>query len=259
MDFWQIASAFADTGQNLKGPVSGSEGNEWGAPDIIATIAIIATVLAPILVLIIGLVIKQKRDRIKQQNDRSVRREREERKREREERKRKEAEDRYLQWLINRCVLNSADRDTLSSVEVRAEQKIFVSFNPGISLWGRRLKNKIFSLPEVLNLIDHKQTFGLVIVGESDSGKTTILQYLALTYAKHRQGKHLGRSKSLLPIFISLPEIAEFIRSVDRPSRSLADYTAGVCQEHGCTVDPSFFQKSYSAESASSYWIVWTR
>jgi predicted NACHT family NTPase len=46
-------------------------------------------------------------------------------------------------------------------------------------------------MAEALNTIDHERITGLVILGGPGTGKTTVLRYLALTYARGLQGDRL--------------------------------------------------------------------
>jgi hypothetical protein len=81
----------------------------------------------------------------------------------------------------------------------------------GLPVRGRPL---VISLPDLL--ARHTR---LVILGDPGAGKTTFLSYLALTYARQRDGRwpnlmreRLGFNDNLLPVFLPLRDFARHIR-----------------------------------------------
>jgi formylglycine-generating enzyme required for sulfatase activity len=165
-------------------------------------------------------------------------------------------EDRYLGWIINQNrFLNITGLRTRAPVEVELE-RVYISLTadphtmaridteselperPGAEdlerLFGREQSEKI-GIAEALTLIDLDRIFGLVILGGPGTGKTTVLKYVALTYARGLQGERLDQSRPLLPLFVTLRAITAATRNT-----SLADYMYNLCNTAGCNVSPGF-------------------
>ncbi|WP_218673861.1 NACHT domain-containing protein, partial [Candidatus Entotheonella palauensis] len=106
----------------------------------------------------------------------------------------------------------------------------------------RQQERETLSMAEALSAIDHERIAGLVILGGPGTGKTTVLRYLALTYARGLQGDRLDQSQPLLPLFIPL----QAVTSDHAPS--LADYMTQLCERQGCVVEPGFFDAQLSAQ-----------
>ncbi len=105
----------------------------------------------------------------------------------------------------------------------------------------RQREQETLSMADALSAIDHDRIAGLVILGGPGTGKTTVLRYLALTYARGLQGERLDQSQPLLPLFIPLCAVT----SDHAPS--LADYMTQLCERLGCLVDPGFFDAQLRA------------
>ncbi len=103
-------------------------------------------------------------------------------------------------------------------------------------------KRETLSMAEALSLIDLDRIAGLVILGGPGTGKTTLLHYLALTYARGLQGLRLNQLQPLLPLFIPLRSVTS------EHAPSLADYMTQFCERQGCGVKPGFFAAQLSAQ-----------
>ena len=105
----------------------------------------------------------------------------------------------------------------------------------------RQREREALSMAEALSMIDHDRIAGLVILGGPGTGKTTVLRYLALTYARGLQGERLNQPQPLLPLFIPLRAVT----SDDAPS--LADYMTQQCERLGCVLEPGYFDAQLRA------------
>lgn len=171
-------------------------------------------------------------------------------------------EDRYRDWVNQQYrSLNITGLRTRAPVEVELE-RVYVSLSvdpwaiahltetevarrPGSDdfshLLGQREQHPL-SIAEALSAIDHERIAGLVILGGPGTGKTTVLRYLALTYARGLQGERLDQSQPLLPLFIPLRTV-----TADH-APSLADYMTQLCDRLGCGVEPGFFAAQLRAK-----------
>ena len=170
-------------------------------------------------------------------------------------------EDRYRDWVTRAYrSLNITGLRARAPVEVALERVyVALSVDPrdiahldeavGVGLPGandlphllRQEKQKTLSIAEALQAIDHERITGLVILGGPGTGKTTVLRYLALTYARGLQGERLNQAQPLLPLFIPLRAVT----SDNAPS--LAAYMTQLCERQGCTVEPEFFDAQLRA------------
>jgi formylglycine-generating enzyme required for sulfatase activity len=164
-------------------------------------------------------------------------------------------EDRYLNWVVNQHrFLNITGLRTRAPVEVELE-RVYVSLavdsralmqigaeedesprqRPGAEdltrLGGRQEQQKL-DIAQAMKYTDHDGIFDLVILGGPGTGKTTVLKYLALTFARGLQGERLDQSHPLLPLFVTLHNV--------RTDQVLADHLHEVCQAAGCALSPGF-------------------
>lgn len=94
------------------------------------------------------------------------------------------------------------------------------------------------SISEALLRLDDKKRPGLLILGGPGTGKSTLLKYIALTYAHGRENEVLKQSQPRLPIFIPLRRITSDIS--DLP---LEECLAAVFRQDNCPSVADFFAK----------------
>ena len=170
-------------------------------------------------------------------------------------------EGRYLNWVVNQHrFLNITGLRTRVPVKVELE-RVYVSLTvdprslarmgadeealrqrPGAKDLERlteRQEQQKLDIAAALKYIDHERTSGLVILGGPGTGKTTVLKYLALTFARRLQEERLDQSDPLLPIFVTLRNV--------RTDHALADHLHEICQAAGCTISSGFFADKLEA------------
>ena len=168
----------------------------------------------------------------------------------------KSDDDRYRDWVISQYrFLNITGLRTRAPVEVDLE-RVYVSLGvdaraitqfgdgdetasrPGaedLALLVRQREHASITIAEALQTIDHNRIAGLVILGGPGTGKTTVLRYLALSYARGLQGERFDQPRSRLPLFVPLRTL------VAESPPPLADYMTQWCLQAGCKVSPAFF------------------
>ena len=166
----------------------------------------------------------------------------------------------YLDWVVNQHrFVNITGLRTRAPVEVELE-RVYVSlevdpqalrpldeeagkepgkhpgradFARGLSDWDRSDLN----IGQALACIDHQRIAGLVILGGPGTGKTTVLKYLALTYARGLQGARLEQPHQRLPLLLPLRSITP----ANQPP--LAQHLSQTCAEAGCNIPADFFDE----------------
>jgi hypothetical protein len=174
-------------------------------------------------------------------------------------------ESRYLDWVISEhrflpitglrtrspielelervYISLSVDPRSLSQMGVEEEEVRRKRLRPeDLSALMRREERKGVTIADALKLIDDDKVSGLVILGGPGTGKTTVLKYLALTYARGLYGERLNQSRSRLPIFVPLRTVV-----AGEHEQPLADYMTTACNTAGCKVSPTFFDERLKA------------
>ena len=251
MALLQIASAFADTVKTGAGS-SQATGNGWLAPAFIG--GIIGAIIAATGAFFAAWWILRKQWAHEAEQKKAD----EEQEKLLQGQEEETDESRYLEWVTNQHrFLPITGLRTRSPVEVELE-RVYVSLNVDprvlermgsaeedkqhemppaetLSVSRRREEKEAVSIADALKLIDRNRVFGLVILGGPGTGKTTVLKYLALTYARGLYGERLDQPRPRLPVFVPLREIA-----TEKPARSLADYLAEMCSGAGCKLSSDF-------------------
>jgi len=80
----------------------------------------------------------------------------------------------------------------------------------------------------------------LVIVGAAGSGKTTLLFYLSLTYLRRQTDDRLGLDENLLPVFVSLRQLAS---ALEKEGLSLPHYLVHYYAKMGLEPPAGFFSR----------------
>ena len=97
------------------------------------------------------------------------------------------------------------------------------------------------SIGDALKLIDGKRATGMIVLGGPGSGKTTMMKWLALTYARNLQGDRLGGGEKRMPIYLALRDVAR----LDKPG-PLHEVAANLNYEHECHLPASFYENRLS-------------
>lgn len=90
---------------------------------------------------------------------------------------------------------------------------------------------------EALQRISDSGARGLVVLGGPGTGKTTMMKWLALTYAQNRQGERLDDKKERLPIYLALRDVARLVKP-----GPLHEVVAHANQERECQLSPEFYR-----------------
>lgn len=247
MTWPKIASAMAQTATQSSAPQTGTTASDWWGPAFVGAIggAIIA-VLGTFLLSWYN----HRKERQQQQAE--------------QEKVLTTDEARYLDWLTHQHrFLPITGLRTRSPVEVDLE-RVYVSLtmdhrrlaaigdgdpstlpeadpsddlghNSFLDAPGR--EPEAISMAEALKAIDHNRVAGLVILGGPGTGKTTVLKYLALTYARGLYGERLDQSRPRLPLLIPLRAIGD-----GGHRQSLPDFLTQVCNRDGCRLSSDFFE-----------------
>ena len=83
----------------------------------------------------------------------------------------------------------------------------------------------------------------LTILGGPGTGKTTLLSYLTLTYARDKAGERLGLKEKRLPVLVPLRQLKDVLRG-DDGARTLPAYLTAWYTELGMPPGEGFFEKA---------------
>ena len=145
----------------------------------------------------------------------------------------------YLDYLVDeyRC-LNIRGLRTRAPVAIELEQ-VYVSLRaevPGAELESAAARRS-FAIGQVM---DRHQR--LAIVGGPGCGKTTLLAYLTLTYARDQAEERLELNEKRLPILVPLRLLKTVLAPAnDKASTTLPEYLDARYQELGRKPPPGFF------------------
>jgi formylglycine-generating enzyme required for sulfatase activity len=148
---------------------------------------------------------------------------------------------RYLTHLVeeHRC-LNIPSLEMAKASRPVELERVYVSLRtrvPDVALGHR--ESPALDIGEAM-----AQNRRLVILGGPGTGKTTLLAYLTLTYARGQSGKRLGLNEKRLPILVPLRRLKEVLEA-DGAARSLPTYLS---EQHADMHSPKgFFEKMLRA------------
>jgi formylglycine-generating enzyme required for sulfatase activity len=146
-------------------------------------------------------------------------------------------EKRYLTHLIEECRgLNIRGLKTKAPVTVELEQ-VYVSLHAGVA--DIALGRQAPPAPDIGQaLAQHER---LAILGGPGTGKTTLLAYLTLTFARGQAGERLRLKEKRLPILVPLRQLKQVLGG---GAGTLPAYLSDWFAKLGVPPPPGFFEKA---------------